>query len=110
MKYNGSDRMELTNRFAIVYNLLVEKGEIRKNHATKSKAAFAEKLLGSKQYGHILNKFLNQKRQIDYKHARILCNEYGVNNIFQTIYLLTRVRHKIIGSDRLWILSFKEYL
>jgi phage repressor protein C with HTH and peptisase S24 domain len=82
MKYNGSDRVELTNRFAIVYNLLVQKGEIRKNHPTKSKAAFAERLLGSKQYGHILEKFLNQKRQIAYKHARILCNEFGVSEAF----------------------------
>lgn len=82
MKYNGSDRVELTNRFAIVYNLLVQKGEIRKNHPTKSKAAFAERLLGSKQYGHLLEKFLKQKRQIAYKHARILCNEYGVNENF----------------------------
>ena len=82
MKYNGSDRVELTNRFATVYNLLVQKGEIRKNHPTKSKAAFAERLLGSKQYGHILEQFLNQKRQIAYKHARILCNEYGVSEDF----------------------------
>lgn len=82
MKYNGSDRVELTNRFNTVYNLLVEKGEIRKNHATKSKAAFAERLLGSKQYGHLLDKFRNQKRQIAYKHARILCNEFGVSEHF----------------------------
>lgn len=82
MKYNGSDRVELTSRFRVIYNLLVEKGEIRKNHPTKSKAAFAENLLGSKQYGHLIDKFLNQKRQIDYKHARILCNEYGVNEDF----------------------------
>lgn len=82
MKYNGQDRVALTNRFSQVYRLLEEKGEICKNHTTKSKAAFAEKLLGSKQYGHLLDKFLNQKRQIDYKHARILCNEYGVNESF----------------------------
>ncbi|MFT6149050.1 MAG: hypothetical protein ACJAUH_001736 [Saprospiraceae bacterium] len=81
-KYNGQDRVALTNRFAEVYQLLKGKGEIRKNHSTKSKAAFAEKLLGSKQYGHLLDKFLNQKRQIDYKHARILCNEYGVNESY----------------------------
>ncbi len=82
MKYNGKDRVELTNRFTIVYNLLTQKGEICKNHTTKSKAAFAEKLLGSKQYGHLIDKFLEQKRQIAYKHARILCNEYGVNETY----------------------------
>lgn len=82
MKYNGEDRVALTERFINVYNLLETRGEIRKNHATKSKAAFAEKLLGSKQYGHLLAKFLKQKRQIDYKHARILCNEYGVSEAF----------------------------
>jgi len=82
MKYNGEDRVALTERFIQVYSLLETRGEIRKNHATKSKAAFAEKLLGSKQYGHLLAKFLKQKRQIDYKHARILCNEYGVNEAF----------------------------
>ena len=81
-KYNGQDRVALTNRFAEVYKLLQTRGEIQKNHTTKSKAAFAEKLLGSKQYGHLLDKFLKQKRQIDYKHARILCNEYGVTEAY----------------------------
>jgi hypothetical protein len=81
-KYNGQDRVALTNRFAEVYKQLQIQGEIQKNHTTKSKAAFAEKLLGSKQYGHLLDKFLKQKRQIDYKHARILCNEYGVNEAY----------------------------
>jgi phage repressor protein C with HTH and peptisase S24 domain len=82
MKYNGKDRVALTDRFIQVYQLLKQRGEILKNHPNKSKAAFAEKLLGSKQYGHVLSQFLEQKRQIDYKHARILCNEYGVNEAF----------------------------
>lgn len=74
-----NDREELNERFQEVYKLLEERGEIVKNHTQKSKSAFAERLLGSKQYGHIISKFLEGKRKIDYKHARKLCSEFGVN-------------------------------
>lgn len=75
----GKDRIALNERFKTVYHLLEEKGIIVKNHPNKSKSAFAEILLGSKQYGHIITKFLNGSRPIDYKHARTLCREYGVS-------------------------------
>ena len=47
------DRKELNKRFQRVYELLEQRGEIVNNHPDKSKSAFAEKLLGSKQYDHI---------------------------------------------------------
>lgn len=74
-----TDRIELNQRFIRVYKLLEERGEIVRNHAQKSKSAFAERILGSKQYGHIVSQFLNGKRHIDYKHARRLCSEYGIS-------------------------------
>ena len=74
-----TDRIELNKRFQKVYQLLQERGEIVKNHAGKSKSAFAEKLLGSKQYGHIISQFVSGKRHIDYKHARKLCQLYNIS-------------------------------
>ncbi len=73
------DRKELNKRFQRVYELLEQRGEIVNNHPDKSKSAFAEKLLGSKQYGHIISQFLNGKRYIAYKHARKVCQLYGIN-------------------------------
>ena len=78
----GQDRLELNERFKVAYKALQTKGVIRKNHPTKSKSAFAAVLLGSKQYGHIISQFLSGKRHIDYKHARTLCNEFGVSEAF----------------------------
>ena len=45
---------------------------------------FAERILGNKSYGHIIRAFLNpdDKRVIDYRHARTLCEEYGVNESY----------------------------
>ncbi|MGB0984104.1 MAG: LexA family transcriptional regulator [Saprospiraceae bacterium] len=74
-----TDRIELNKRFQEVYKLLETRGEIVKNHSNKSKSAFAEKLLGSKQYGHIITQFLKGKRHIDYKHARKLCGLYQIS-------------------------------
>lgn len=73
------DRKELNKRFIKVYRLLEQRNVIVKNHHAKSKSAFAERLLGSKQYGHIVTQFLAGKRHIDYKHARKLCKLYGVS-------------------------------
>lgn len=74
-----TDRIELNSRFQEVYKLLEARGEIVKNHPDKSKSAFAAKLLGSKQYGHIITQFLKGKRHIDYKHARKLCDLYQIS-------------------------------
>ena len=45
---------------------------------------FAHKVLGNRAYGHIIRAFLNpnDKRCIDYRHARILCQEYGINESY----------------------------
>ena len=79
------DRIALNSRFIEVFKLLEEKGEIVKNdRGGKGMGDFAEKILGNRAYGHIVRAFLNpdDKRVIDYRHARILCNEYGVNESY----------------------------
>lgn len=76
------DRRQLNDRFIKIFKLLEEKGEIVKNdRGGKGMGDFAEKLLGNRAYGHIIRAFLNpkDKRCIDYRHARTLCQEYGVN-------------------------------
>lgn len=78
----GEDRLQLNERFIKVFHLLVERGDIRLNdRGGKGIGDFAEKILGNRGYGHIVRAFLNpkDKRVIDYKHARTLCREYGVN-------------------------------
>lgn len=79
------DRVELNNRFLKVFKLLEDRGEIVKNdRGGKGMGDFAEKLLGNRAYGHIIRAFLNpnDKRVIDYRHARILCQHYGVNESY----------------------------
>jgi hypothetical protein len=79
------DRLELNERFIKVFKMLEEKGEIVKNdRGGKGMGDFAERILGNKSYGHIIRAFLNpdDKRCIDYRHARALCEEYGVNEAY----------------------------
>lgn len=73
------DRKDLNDRFIKVYRLLEQRKEIVNHHPTRSKSVLAERLLGSKQYGHIVSQFLSGKRHIAYKHARKMCQLYGVN-------------------------------
>ena len=79
------DRLQLNDRFIKVFKLLEEKGDIIKNdRGGKGLGDFAEKILGNRAYGHIVRAFLNpdDKRCIDYRHARIICREYGVNESY----------------------------
>ncbi len=79
------DRIRLNERFRKVFKLLEERGDIVKNdRGGKGMGDFAEKILGNRAYGHIVRAFLNpdDKRCIDYRHARILCREYGVNESY----------------------------
>lgn len=79
------DRLELNERFRKVFTLLEERGDIVKNdRGGKGMGDFAEKILGNRAYGHIIRAFLNpdDKRCIDYRHARTLCQEYGVNESY----------------------------
>lgn len=65
--------------------MLEERGEIVKNDRNgKGIGDFAEKILGNRAYGHIVRAYLNprDKRCIDYRQARILCQEYGVNESY----------------------------
>ncbi len=79
------DRLSLNERFRKVFRLLEERGDIVKNdRGGKGMGDFAEKILGNRAYGHIIRAFLNpdDKRCIDYRHARTLCQEYGVNEAY----------------------------
>ncbi|NJK82567.1 MAG: S24 family peptidase [Saprospiraceae bacterium] len=81
----GSDRLELNERFIKVFNLLEERGDVVKNDRSgKGMGDFAERILGNRSYGHIIRAFLNtdDKRVIDYKHAKVVCREYGVNESY----------------------------
>lgn len=76
------DRIELNNRFVRLFQLLEERGAIRKSDRSgKGIGDFAEKILGNRAYGHIIRAFLNEEDQrvLDYHHARKICEIYGVN-------------------------------
>ncbi len=73
------NRQELNRRFTEVFQLLVEKEEIVKSDRSKSKTAFAQKL-GTK--GHIIDLYLQGKRQITYEQAKLLCSFYKINEAF----------------------------
>jgi Peptidase S24-like len=79
------DRIQLNNRFIEVFKLLEEKGDIVLNDRSgKGIGDFAEKILGNRGYGHIVRAFLNEedKRVIDYRHARMMCRIYGINESY----------------------------
>jgi hypothetical protein len=79
------DRQELNKRFIKVFKLLEERGDIIKNDRSgKGIGDFAEKILGNRAYGHIVRAYLNpkDKRCIDYRQARIICQAYGVNESY----------------------------
>lgn len=79
------DRIQLNNRFIKVFNLLEERGDIILNDRNgKGMGDFADKILGKRAYGHIVRAFLNpdDKRVIDYRHAKKICQVYGVNESY----------------------------
>jgi len=79
------DRIALNKRFRKVFKLLEERGDIVLNDRNgRGIGDFADKVLGNRAYGHIIRAFLNpdDKRCIDYRHARAICREYGVNESY----------------------------
>lgn len=79
------DRILLNERFIKVFHLLEEKGVVVKNDRNgRGMGDFAEKVLGNRAYGHIIRAYLNpdDKRCIDYRQARIVCREFGVNDSY----------------------------
>ncbi len=79
------DRIQLNDRFIEVFDKLKERGDIVLNDRNgKGIGDFADKILGNRAYGHIIRAFLNpkDKRVINYRQARILCREYGVNESY----------------------------
>jgi hypothetical protein len=79
------DRIQLNKRFIKVFKLLEDRGDIIKNDRNgRGLGDFAKKILGNRAYGHIVRAYLNEddKRCIDYRQARIICREYGVNESY----------------------------
>lgn len=79
------DRIQLNNRFIHVFSLLEERGDIVLNDRNgKGMGDFADKILGNRAYGHIVRAFLNKedKRVIDYRHAKMVCKVYNVNESY----------------------------
>lgn len=71
----------LNQRFKIVFQHLVEKGEVVKSSREKGMSSFAEKIMGNKSYGHIIRAYLkdSDSRTITYPQAKRLVKHYGVN-------------------------------
>ena len=71
----------LNERFKIVFQLLVDKGEVIKSSREKGMSSFAEKIMGNKSYGHIIRAYLkdSDSRTITYAQAKRLVKHYGVN-------------------------------
>ena len=79
------DRIELNDRFRVVFALLEERGVIVKNDRNgRGMGDFAEKILGNRAYGHIIRAYLNpdDKRVISYSQARTLCREFGISESY----------------------------
>ncbi len=79
------DRIELNDRFRVVFALLEERGVIVKNDRSgRGMGDFAEKLLNNRAYGHIIRAYLNpdDKRVISYSQARTLCREFGISEAY----------------------------
>jgi len=79
------DRIELNDRFRVVFALLEERGVIVKNdRGGKGMGDFAHKILGNRAYGHIIRAYLNEddKRVISYSQARTLCREFGISESY----------------------------
>jgi len=79
------DRIELNDRFRVVFALLEERGVIVKNdRGGRGMGDFAEKILNNRAYGHIIRAYLNpdDKRVISYSQARTLCREFGVSEAY----------------------------
>ncbi|MEM6319773.1 MAG: S24 family peptidase [Bacteroidota bacterium] len=72
-------RHALNGRFKSVYAELVDRGVIVKSDRKKSKTVFAQQL-GTK--GHIIDLYLQDKRNITYEQAKKLCAAYRVSESF----------------------------
>ncbi len=78
----GEDRLKLNERFIQIFELLEQRGDISANSRDgRGIGDFADRVLGNRGYGHIIRAFLNpdDKRVIDYKHIKKLCQVFGVS-------------------------------
>lgn len=76
-------RKLMNERFIHVYNLLVERGEIKSHDRSKSISKFAEIILG-KPHAFIIKKYLDESesRTITFEQVTRLCQEYKVNTAY----------------------------
>jgi phage repressor protein C with HTH and peptisase S24 domain len=79
-----TDKELLNQRFKIVFQHLVEKGEVVKSSREKGMSSFAEKIMGNKSYGHIIRAYLKDSdaRTITYQQAKRLVSHYSVNSAY----------------------------
>lgn len=77
-----TDRELLNDRFKIVFQLLEDRGEIVRSDRSKGVSAFAEKILGSRKNGHLVNKYLDTKRYITYEQAKRFCDLYQISETY----------------------------
>ena len=79
------DRIEINDRFRVVFAMLEERGVIVKNDRSgKGMGDLAQRVLGNRAYGHIIRAFLNpkDKRVISFSQARTFCREYGISEAY----------------------------
>lgn len=79
MKQKNQDRVEMNNRFKVVYRLLSDNGEIAPSCRQKGKGKFA-KTLGIRT--NQVDRCLQDKYEITYESVNLLCENYGVNKRF----------------------------
>ncbi|MCP4439168.1 MAG: S24 family peptidase [Aureispira sp.] len=77
-----TDRELLNDRFKKIFQMLEDRGEIVRSDRSKGVSAFAEKILGSRKNGHLVNKYLDGKRNITYEQAKRFCDLYQVNETY----------------------------
>lgn len=92
-------REALNNRFKTAFRLLEERGEIIPNDHSKGFSAVAELIFGKRSYGHLINKFLNDERNVTYEQAERFCEVYGISKDFM-----------FKGEGKVFAPSIKEFI
>jgi hypothetical protein len=76
---NKKSRQALNDRFSAIIALLEESEEIVRSDREKGFSAVAEKILGDRRYGNLINKFLSGERLITYEQSERLCEAFDVS-------------------------------
>ena len=92
-------REALNNRFKTAFRLLEEREEIIPNDHNKGFSAVAELIFGKRSYGHLINKFLNDERNITYEQAERFCEVYSISKDFM-----------FKGEGKVFMPTLKEFI